>query len=119
LPDLVGYTIIVTMEKELQSLLQDLKRRVETVLEDTEAEIVLYGSRARGDFDQDSDIDVAVIVTVLTREKKDQIFEMVAEVEFDHSRAISVLVFSKSEFDRLYQRERRIALDIRGEGIVL
>jgi predicted nucleotidyltransferase len=83
------------------------------------AEIVLYGSRARGDFDQDSDIDVAVIVSGLTREKKDQILEAVAEVEFDHSRAISVLVFSKAEFDSLYDRERRIALDIKHEGIAL
>ncbi len=107
------------MEIELENLLHDLKQKLETVLEDIEAEIVLYGSRAKGDFDQDSDIDVAVIVPGLTREKKDQILEAVAEVEFDHSRAISALVFSKSDFDRLYERERRIALDIKHEGIAL
>ncbi len=107
------------MEIELETLLHDLKQKLETVLEDIEAEIVLYGSRAKGDFDQDSDIDVAVIVPGLTREKKDQILEAVAEVEFDHSRAISALVFSKSDFDRLYERERRIALDIKHEGIAL
>ena len=110
---------MISMETDLATLLNDLKQKVESLLEDVKTEIVLYGSRARGDFDQDSDIDVAVIVPGLTREKKDQIFEVVAEVEFDQSRAISVLVFSKSEFDRLYQRERRIALDIRHEGIVL
>lgn len=107
------------MEIEFEALLHDLKQKLETVLEDIEAEIVLYGSRAKGDFDQDSDIDVAVIVPGLTREKKDQILEAVAEVEFDHSRAISALVFSKSDFDRLYERERRIALDIKHEGIAL
>ncbi len=107
------------MEIELETLLHDLKQKLETVLEDIEAEIVLYGSRAKGDFDQDSDIDVAVIVPGLTREKKDQILEAVAEVEFDHSRAISALVFSKSDFDRLYERQRRIALDIKHEGIAL
>lgn len=107
------------MEIELETLLHDLKQKLETVLEDIEAEIVLYGSRAKGDFDQDSDIDVAVIVPGLTREKKDQILEAVAGVEFDHSRAISALVFSKSDFDRLYERERRIALDIKHEGIAL
>jgi hypothetical protein len=52
-------------------------------------------------------------------ELKDRILEAVAEVEFDHSRAISTLVFSKREFDGLYDRERRIALDIRHEGIAL
>lgn len=107
------------MEIEFEALFHNLKQKLETVLEDIEAEIVLYGSRAKGDFDQDSDIDVAVIVPGLTREKKDQILEAVAEVEFDHSRAISALVFSKSDFDRLYERERRIALDIKHEGIAL
>jgi len=107
------------METELETLLHDLKQKLETVLSDVQAEIVLYGSRARGDFDQDSDIDVAVIVPGLTREKKEQILEAVVEVEFDHSRAISALVFSKSDFDRLYERERRIALDIKNEGIAL
>ena len=107
------------MEIEFETLLHDLKQKLEPVLEDMEAEIVLYGSRARGDFDQDSDIDVAIIVPGLTREKKDQILEAVAEVEFDHCRAVSALVFSKSDFDRLYDRERRIALDIKHEGIAL
>ena len=59
------------MEIELENLLHDLKQKLETVLEDIEAEIVLYRSRARGDF------------------------------------------------DRLYERERRIALDIKHEGIAL
>jgi len=108
-----------SMEKALEILLHDLKQKVETVLEDVEAEFILYGSRARGDFDQDSDIDVAIIVPGLTRELKDRILEAVAEVEFEYSRAISTLVFSKNEFDRLYDRERRIALDIRREGIAL
>ena len=119
LPDQAGCTIMNSMEKALEILLHDLKQKVETVLEDVEAEFILYGSRARGDFDQDSDIDVAIIVPGLTRELKDRILEAVAEVEFEYSRAISTLVFSKNEFDRLYDRERRIALDIRREGIAL
>jgi predicted nucleotidyltransferase len=107
------------MEKALETLLHDLKQKVEAVLEDVEAEFILYGSRARGDFDHDSDIDVAIIVPGLTRELKDRILEVVAEVEFEYSRAISTLVFSKREFDRLVERERRIAVDIRYEGIAL
>ena len=119
LPDQAGCTIMNSMGNELETLLHELKQKVETVLEEMDAEFILYGSRARGDFNQDSDIDVAVIVPGLTRELKDRILEAVAEVEFEYSRAISTLVFSKNEFDRLYDRERRIALDIRREGIAL
>lgn len=107
------------MEKTLESLLRDLKRRVQAVVGTEEAEFVLYGSRARGDFGRDSDIDVAVIVPTLSGESKDRILEAVAGVELEHCQPVSVLVFSKLEFERLLERERRIALDIRREGVVL
>lgn len=51
------------------------------------------------------------------KQKVGTVLEVVAEVEFEYSRVISTLVFSKNEFDRLYDRERRIALGIRREGI--
>ena len=107
------------MERALETLLRDLKRNVEIVLGSREAEFVLYGSRARGDSGRDSDIDVAIIVPDLSPGLKDRILQAVAEVELDHLRPVSVLVFAKREFDRLFERERRIALDIRREGIVL
>jgi hypothetical protein len=107
------------MEEPLERLLGDLKSRLQALLADEQAQIILYGSRARGDFDPDSDIDVAVIVPGLTGELKDRILETAAEVEVEHCRAVSLLVFSRKEFDRLYQRQRRIALDIEREGVLL
>jgi predicted nucleotidyltransferase len=115
----LGVYYNTAMEKELVTLLKDLKNRLGSLLAEKQAELILYGSRARGDFDPDSDIDVAVIVSGLTRELKDQIYEAVAEVELQHSRVISVLAFSKREFDSLHKRERRIALDIRREGLAI
>jgi len=48
---------MISMGNELETLLHELKQKVETVLEEVEAEFILYGSRAKGDFDHDSDID--------------------------------------------------------------
>lgn len=42
---------------------------------------VLYGSRARGYYDPESNIDVAIIVRGLTRELKNQILDKVAEIQ--------------------------------------
>jgi hypothetical protein len=72
-----------------------------------------------GDHDRDSDIDVAVIVEGLTRGLKERIFDAVADVELEHDRPVSLFVFSRLDFDTLLKRERRIALDIRPEGIPL
>lgn len=81
--------------------------------------IVLYGSRARGDFDSQSDIDIAVIVRELTRELKHQVLDTVAEIELKHLTPLSVIIFSENEFAELKRRERRIALDIEREGMPL
>lgn len=105
------------MDEELRPALVELKRRLAVLLGRARPEILLYGSRARGDYHRDSDVDLAVIVPGLTASMKDRVLETVAQVEFEHDRPLSVLVFSAEAFDELWARERRIALDIRREGV--
>jgi predicted nucleotidyltransferase len=100
-------------------ILRELKRSLEKLLGDELVSVVLFGSMARGDYHDESDMAVAVIVHGLTRRLKGQILDEVAELELEHHMPLSVLVFSEEEFDRLKKRERRIALDIEREGISL
>lgn len=81
--------------------------------------LILYGSKARGDYAIESDIDIAIIVQGLTRELKHQILNMVADIEIAHATPLSTLVLSQEDFELLKKRERRIALDIEREGIPL
>jgi predicted nucleotidyltransferase len=81
--------------------------------------MVLFGSRARGDYGEESDVDVAILVRGLTREMKRRILDKVAEIELEYLLPISALVLSEDEFEHLKKRERRIAIDIDREGIPL
>jgi predicted nucleotidyltransferase len=92
---------------------------MESELGDRLVKIVIFGSRARGDFDAESDTDIAIIVRGLSRELKYQILDTVAEIEMKFFIPLSVIVFSENEFEGLKKRERRIALDIEKEGIPL
>jgi predicted nucleotidyltransferase len=107
------------MADNLTELLNDLKARLTRLLESRSFRLVLYGSRARGDYDRDSDIDVAIIVEGLSRELKDRILDLVIDLETERLQSISSLVLSQADFDELRDRERRIALDIEAEGIVI
>jgi len=100
-------------------ILRELKRSLESFLGDQLVSMVLFGSMARGDYHEESDIDVAVIVHGLTRELKGRILDEVAELELKHHKPVSAFVLSDEEFNRLKKRERRIALDIEAEGIPL
>lgn len=111
-----------TMEDEIpvdKKVLEELKRNLTELLGERLKKLVLYGSRARGDYDEDSDIDIAIIVRGLTRELKNQILDMVADIEMEHLTPLSTLVLSEEDFELLKKRERRIALDIEREGIPL
>jgi predicted nucleotidyltransferase len=101
------------------TILRELKRSLESFLGDQLVSMVLFGSMARGDYHDQSDMDVAVIVHGLTRRLKGQILDEVAELELEHHMPLSVLVLSEEEFNHLKKRERRIALDIEREGISL
>jgi len=100
-------------------ILRELKKSLKSFLGDQLVSMVLFGSLARGDYHDASDIDVAVIVHGLTRRLKGQILDEVAELELEHHKPLSVLIFSDEEFNHLKKRERRIALDIEREGVPL
>ncbi len=99
--------------------LKELKVSLKELLGDRLVGFALYGSRARGDYEAESDIDVAIIVRGLTRELKNQILNIVADIEIEYLTPLSTLVISEEDFDLLKKRERRIALDIEREGISL
>ena len=99
--------------------LKELKESLKTFLGDRLLTMTLFGSIARGDDTDESDIDVAIVIRGLTRELKHQILDRVAEIELHHFMPVSALVLSEDEFIRLKKRERRIALDIEEEGIPL
>jgi predicted nucleotidyltransferase len=51
-----------TIEPEIAALLVNLKRRMERRFGDRFIALYLFGSRARGDHEPDSDVDVAVVL---------------------------------------------------------
>lgn len=103
----------------MEQILIDLKKSIEEIAGNRLLKIVLYGSRARGDYDDDSDTDIAIIIRGLTRELKHQILSRVADIEFEYLHSLSTLIISEEDFRLLRKRERRIALDIEQEGISL
>ena len=109
----------ILANEDMKTLLSEIKNTLEKFLGNNMMKIVLYGSRARGDYDTESDIDIAIVVRWLSRELKKQIFDVVADIEVKYLVSISTLVLSEENFAFLKKRERRIVADIEKEGIPL
>jgi predicted nucleotidyltransferase len=86
----------MTQRKEILSA---VKR---TVLEITpRAEIILFGSRSRGDHSEYSDWDFLIITeTEVTEELKKEIRNQLFEIELEMELAISTIIHSKKEWAR-------------------
>ena len=82
-------------------------------------EIRLFGSRARGEGNEESDIDLALIVTGVGRSRRREAYDLAYDIGMRHGVLLAPLVIERTRLDELRQRERLIAMDLDREGIRL
>ncbi len=73
-----------------RNITQVFKSRVKTIL--PVRDLLVFGSRARGDATDESDLDVFIEVETLTKPLRERIFELAWEVGFEMDRVISTIV---------------------------
>ncbi len=79
----------------------------------------LFGSFARGEANEDSDVDVLVLVEQLTRDDKIAAITLASEILLSDGVSIQCLAMGPAEFERLLALETGFARDIMSEGVRL
>jgi len=105
------------MKKTKSQIRRLIREYVNSV--DSKAEVILYGSKARGDERADSDWDILILtdypVDLATEEKfRDKLYDL--ELEIDEP--LSVFIYSKNEWKRR-QRITPFYKNVNKEGIAL
>lgn len=95
----------------------ELKRRLAEAVELIDFKV--YGSRARGDNDDFSDMDVYIEIASLDRKTKDLISDIAWEVGLGNLVVISPLVFTLDEVENSPLRVSPILINIYEEGVPL
>ena len=104
-------------QKEID-ITQKIKARIRQ--KNPQADIVLYGSHARGQSHKDSDWDILILLNqpnvnrLIEKEYRDELFD----IELEIGEPISTFVFSKSVWERKYQMTP-LYQNIKREGISL
>jgi predicted nucleotidyltransferase len=97
-------------------------KRVKTALQVNwpQAKFVLFGSKARGTPDQESDIDLLVMLPCpVTPEIRQQIVHIVFEINLIYESNISVLIVSEEEWQHAHLALLPIHAVVEKEGILL
>jgi uncharacterized protein len=94
---------------------RELKRRLSALAQLLDFSV--FGSRARGDAQEGSDMDVFVEVETLDKDLKDRIQDIAWEVGFENSLVISPLIFTRDELENSPLRSSPIVKAITQEGL--
>ena len=79
----------------------------------------LFGSRARGEGHEHSDLDVAIVLARDARRHRHRIHDLAFDVGFVHGVTLAPLVLDESRLAELRERELRLARVLDTEGIPL
>ncbi|HHT9124244.1 MAG TPA: nucleotidyltransferase domain-containing protein [Candidatus Brocadiia bacterium] len=97
----------------IKELSETLKKETGQNIKD----IILFGSRARGDSYPDSDYDLIVLVDRETKELEDKIFNIACEIGWRNNVIITVFVHEKTYYEK--KKYEPFFMNIRKEGIYI
>ncbi len=105
------------MNQRDREIARELKQRLSQVV--TVLDFRVFGSRARGDADEYSDMDVYIKVDRLDKGLKEKVRQIAWEIGFDHLIHISPLIFTRAEIEDSPLRASPIIESISEEGVAV
>ena len=100
-----------------QTILLQIKKSVKEI--EPQSEVILYGSRARGDEREDSDWDLLILVPYPVEIKEEQKFRhKLFDVELQFGQAISTTVKYKRDWESRFQITP-LYQNIKQEGVLI
>lgn len=104
------------MEVAIRAVLSDLESRFRTLYGRRLADLLLFGSQARGDADEGSDIDVLVVLNgpVNAWTEIERTGRIVSDLSLDHAVVISCVFVAAASYAR---EESPLLLNVRREGV--
>jgi len=105
-----------------QAGLADFANRLRQRYGDDLLHLVLFGSKARGDFDEESDLDVLVVIRMPDDDYWrywDEIVGIAWDVELAHGFVISLVVKNEDDYAVMQSQQSLLAQNIEQDGIEL
>jgi len=105
------------MDKRSLEIANQLKKEIEKDLNVIDMRI--FGSRARNDFQEDSDLDIYLELEENSYEIEDKIFNIVWKIGFENELVITTIIFTRDELENGPMKYSPIYKNVMREGVAV
>ena len=87
---------------DTHNIILSFSRQIKDILKDKLSKVILYGSYARGDYKENSDIDIMVLTTLTDaeiEEEEKKIFDLAFDFMMEYGVDISVIIKNERHFN--------------------
>jgi predicted nucleotidyltransferase len=104
-----------------KELITEFKKRLSSELGNHLRRIIVFGSRARGDEADESDLDIVALVDEKSKDIERRLEDIVYQVmwDYDFKPIISLKVFSESQFNNALSKGFSFYRHVQQEGVAV
>lgn len=110
------------MPDSVANILNNFSEKVKKLFDDKLSKIVLYGSYARGDYRENSDVDIMILVKISDEEEirkyRNEVCDMVFDIEMETGTDISPIIKNEEHFE-YWVETLPFYRNIKDEGVVI
>jgi predicted nucleotidyltransferase len=105
------------LDRREKKIVNEFKRRIENEFLQEIVEVIVFGSKARGDAVKNSDIDLLVVTVSDDWEKGDKIRDIGYDLDEGIDYKLSIQVMSKAHVEYLKKNNFQFIANVEKEGI--
>jgi predicted nucleotidyltransferase len=108
----------IPIPEKVQKILAEIRAELEKIYLHRLKEMILFGSYARGDFVEGSDIDIALLLEELKDSylEREKYFPVICRLSLEYDAVVSVIPFDYREFQ---VKRTPLILNVQKEGVPL